>query len=135
VINEIWLCWLKDSPLLQSVQFLYLIKGFIPPPSGLIAFQCSLCSTEFRIFIIPSGHDEELAVRTSLAAVSLAFSGCAPCLTHCVGIFRLLVITFARVTWSYGSLCEFRLNCVGHLQGLIHKDVHFALWLNKPSRD
>jgi hypothetical protein len=131
---KFWLYWLKDSRLLHSVQFLYLIKGFIPPLSGLIAFQCSLCNTEFRIFILPRDRDDELVVLTSPAPELLAFSGCAPRLTHCVGSVGILIITFAWVTWNYGSLCEFRPNCVGHQQGSIHKHVHFALWRNKPGR-
>jgi len=128
------LYWLNDSRLLQSVQFLYLIKGFIIPPSGLITFQCRLCSTEFRIFILPSDHDDEFVVRRSFAAVLCAFSRFIPILTHCVGIIGVLVITFARVTWNCRSLFEFRLKFVGHKQRPIQKTVYFPLWRNKPSR-
>jgi hypothetical protein len=133
-INEILAVLALGQWLLQSIQFLYLITGFTPHQTGLIAFQCSLCSIKFRIFILPGGYDEELVVLISMAAVSLAYSGYVPGLTHCVEIVADLVITFARVTWNYGPLCEFRPNCVSHQQGSKHKDVHFALWRNKPSR-
>jgi hypothetical protein len=130
-----WICglikfglyWLKDSRLPQSIQFLYQIKGLIPPSH-------QVCSTEFGIFILPSDQDEELVVLLGLAAVSHAISGRVPGLTYRVGSSCVVIITFARVTWNYGSLCEFRLNCLGHQQGCINNDVHFALWRNKPSR-
>ena len=104
-LMKCWLYWIKDNPLLLSLQFLYLIKDFIPPPSGLITYQYSLCSTEFSIFISPHGLYEEIVVRKSLATVFHAYSGFVPFLTHCVASFGVLVVTFARVIWNYGRWC------------------------------
>lgn len=72
-----------------------------------------------------SDLNKEFLFRTGMAFVFLAAPWFAPSLTHCVGCIGVLVITFSWVTWNYGLLCEFRLNCLSHHQGSTHKGIHF----------